>query len=125
MEDALVALGQGFLSHSENGALRAELQNGTLPVKDYFNQLLRLVYRLIFLLTVEERGLLHPDGTSDAAKALYANGYGMRRLRERSVKRSAHDRFADLWDATKMVFRGLVGGRAAPRAAGAGGHLRG
>lgn len=110
VEDALVALGQGFLSHAENSALRAELQNGTLPVKDYFNQLLRLVYRLIFLLTVEERGLLHPDGTSDATKALYANGYGIRRLRERSAKRSAHDRFADLWDATKVVCRGLATG---------------
>lgn len=110
VEDALVALGQGFLSHADNAALRAELQNGALPVKDYFNQLLRLVYRLIFLLTVEERGLLHPDGTSDATKALYANGYGLRRLRERSVKRSAHDRFADLWEATKVVCRGLAGG---------------
>ncbi len=26
------------------------------------------------------------------------------------MKRSAHDRFADLWDATKIVFRGLAGG---------------
>lgn len=110
VEEALVALGQGFLSHAENGALRAELQNGTLPVKDYFSQLLRLVYRLIFLLTVEERGLLHPDGASDATKALYADGYGIRRLRERSVRRSAHDRFADLWDATKVVCRGLAAG---------------
>ena len=110
VEDALVALGQGFLSQAENASLRAELQNGTLPVKDYFNQLLRLVYRLIFLLTVEERRLLHPEGTSDATKALYANGYGIRRLRERSVKRSAHDRFVDLWDATKVVCRGLASG---------------
>ncbi|MDC0743215.1 Eco57I restriction-modification methylase domain-containing protein [Polyangium mundeleinium] len=110
VEEALVALGQGFLAHAENQTLRADLQNGTLPVKDYFNQLLRLVYRLIFLLTVEERGLLHPDGTSDAAKALYAHGYGIRRLRERSVKRSAHDRFSDLWEATKVVCRGLAAG---------------
>lgn len=110
VEEALVALGQGFLSHAENAALRAELQNGTLPVKDYFNQLLRLVYRLIFLLTVEERGLLHPEGTSDATKVLYASGYGIRRLRERSVRRSAHDRFSDLWEATKVVCRGLAAG---------------
>lgn len=110
VEEALVALGQGFLSHVENTALRAGLQNGALSVKDYFNQLLRLVYRLIFLLTVEERGLLHPDNTSDATKALYADGYSIRRLRERSVKRSAHDRFSDLWEATKVVYRGLAAG---------------
>lgn len=110
VEEALIALGQGFLSHAENTALRTALQNGTLSVKDYFNQLLRLIYRLIFLLTIEERGLLHPDGTSDVTKALYANGYGIRRLRERSVKRSAHDRFGDLWDAAKVVSRGLAVG---------------
>jgi hypothetical protein len=110
VEDALLALGQGFVAHPENAALRAALADGSLATKDYFNQLLRLVYRLIFLLTVEERGLLHPDGADDKAKTLYAEGYGMRRLRERAVKRSAHDRFPDLWEAQKIVFRGLAAG---------------
>jgi N-6 DNA Methylase len=110
VEDALIALGQGFLAHSDNQALRAALQSGTLSTKDYFNQLLRLVYRLIFMLTVEERGVLHPDGADDVAKVLYGEGYSLKRLRERSVKRSAHDRFADLWEATKIVFRGAETG---------------
>lgn len=110
VEEALIALGQGFLSHASNQTLRANLQSGELTTKDYFNQLLRLVYRLIFLLTVEERGLLHTAETSDAVKALYAEGYGLRRLRERSLKRSAHDRFSDLWEAAKIVFRGVAAG---------------
>jgi hypothetical protein len=110
VEEALLALGQGFLSHPENYLLRSSLQSGELRGMDYFSQLLRLVYRLIFLLTVEERGLLHPDGTSAAARSLYSGGYSIRRLRERSVKRSAHDRFSDLWDATKVVLRGLAAG---------------
>lgn len=110
VEEALIALGQGFLSHLDNQALRAALQDGSLSTRDYFSQLLRLVYRLIFLLTVEERNLLHPEGTSDAAKALYAGGYALRRLCDRSVKRSAHDRFSDLWDSAKVVLRGLAGG---------------
>lgn len=107
VEDALIALGQGFLAHSDNQALRGALGTGALSPQDYFNQLLRLVYRLIFLLTVEERGVLHPDGTDEKAKALYKAGYSLRRLSERSVKRSAHDRFVDLWEATKIVFRGV------------------
>jgi hypothetical protein len=110
VEDALLALGQGFLAHPDNTALRAALADGSLGTKDYFNQLLRLVYRLIFLLTVEERGLLHPDDTSEGARRLYAEGYGLRRLRERAVKRSAHDRFPDLWEAQKIVFRGVATG---------------
>lgn len=110
VEDALVALGQGFVAHPDNGALRAALQDGTLSANAYFQQLLRLVYRLIFLLTVEERELLHPADATKPAMKLYAEGYGLRRLRERSVKRSAHDRYADLWEATKIVVRGVAGG---------------
>jgi hypothetical protein len=110
VEDALVALGQGFVAQPDNGALRAALQDGTLSANAYFQQLLRLVYRLIFLLTVEERELLHPADATKPAMKLYAEGYGLRRLRERSVKRSAHDRYADLWEATKIVVRGVAGG---------------
>jgi hypothetical protein len=110
VEDALISLGQGFLTHSDNQALRSALQSGSLSTKDYFNQLLRLIYRLIFLLTVEERGVLHPEGVNEKAKSLYATGYSLRRLRERSIKRSAHDRFSDLWEAAKIVFRGAAAG---------------
>jgi len=110
VEDALIALGQGFLAHPDNQQLRATLQSGAFSTKDYFNQLLRLVYRIIFLLTVEERGVLHAHGADEKAKSLYAAGYSLRRLRERAVKRSAHDRFADLWEATKIVFRGVADG---------------
>lgn len=86
VEDALLSLGQGFLAHPDNQELRADLRSGSLSTKDYFNQLLRLVYRLIFLLTVEERGLLHAADAREEAKRLYASGYSLRRLRDRSVK---------------------------------------
>jgi hypothetical protein len=110
VEEALLVLGQGFLAHSENSALRTALQDGSLSTMAYFQELLRLVYRLIFLLTVEERGLLHPESSEASAQRLYAEGYSLRRLRERSVRRSAHDRFFDLWEAAKIVFRGLAAG---------------
>lgn len=110
VEDALLALGNGFLSHPENAALRTALHDGSLSKEAFFQQLLRLVYRMIFLLTVEERGLLHPAGTGDDAKELYADGYGMRRLRERAVRRSAHDRYSDLWETAKIVFGGAAAG---------------
>jgi len=111
VEAALVALGTGFLSHPENSALRAALAEGRLTPAAYFQQLLRLVYRLIFLITVEERELLHPVGTAPAAAKLYADGYSLRRLRDRSVRRSAHDRHHDLWEATQIVFSGLDQGQ--------------
>ncbi len=110
VEAALVALGKGFLANPDNQPLRAALHDGKLSASEYFQELLRLVYRLIFLLTAEERDLLHPAGVADGVKARYAQGYGLRRLRDRAVKRSAHDRFGDLWEALKIVLRGVATG---------------
>lgn len=109
-EDALLLLGQGFLTHPSNQALRKSLHDGTLKKKVYFGELLRLVYRLIFLLTIEERGLLHPKGTPKDIQERYRAGYGLQRLRDRSARRAAHDRHGDLWDALKIVFHGLADG---------------
>ena len=109
-QEALKILGQGFLSHPANAKLRSALHTGDLKTDGYFGQLLRLVYRLIFLLTVEERDLLHAKTASDSARRLYADGYALRRLRDRAVRRGAHDRHGDLWEAVKIVFRGLAGG---------------
>jgi hypothetical protein len=44
VEAALLALGTGFLSHEQNLALRERVRTGTLPLTDFFGQLLRLVY---------------------------------------------------------------------------------
>ena len=107
---ALRILGQGFLSHAANRKLRTALHAGKLTKDGYFGQLLRLVYRLVFLLTVEERNLLHPRDATDSARRLYADGYGLRRLRDRAVRGSAHDRQGDLWEAVRIVFRSLAGG---------------
>ena len=109
-QQALRILGQGFLSHAANSKLRSALHAGDLTTDRYFGQLLRLVYRIIFLLTVEERDLLHSKDASGSARQLYADGYALRRLRDRAVRRSAHDRQGDLWEMVKIVFRGLAGG---------------
>ena len=109
-QEALEILGQGFLSHPANKDLRAALRKGELTTDQLFGQLLRLVYRFVFLLTVEERDLLHPKEASKTERELYADGYGLRHLRDRAVRRSAHDRQGDLWEAVRIVFRGLAGG---------------
>ena len=110
VEQALLELGTGFLAHPANTALREALANGQLKTRDYFQQLLRLVYRQIFLLTVEERGILHREDSAIGARALYAEGYALRRLRDRAVRRNAHDRHHDLWEGLKLVWRGLARG---------------
>lgn len=121
--EALITLGQGFVQDTANDALRVKLQTGVLKREDYFAQLLRLVYRFIFLFTVEERGLVpaaaqpgDDDATVQARHAaaqLYAEGYAMARLRDLALRRRAQNRHNDLWQAVRIVFRGL--GKGQPR----------
>jgi hypothetical protein len=113
VSEALLSLGSGFLAHPANHALRQSLQEGGLDKDAYFQQLLRLVYRLIFLFSVEERGLLHSRDASAAgqrARQAYAEGYAMGRLRDHCLKRRARNRYDDLWQAARIVFKGLATG---------------
>ena len=110
---ALLILGEGFIQHPANNALRNTLHNGELSKETYFQQLLRLIYRLIFIFSVEERGLLHPKDNSKAAQAArraYAEGYALARLRELCLKRRARNRFDDHWQALRIIFKGLQNG---------------
>lgn len=111
--DALLILGEGFIQHPANDALRSALHNGELSKDAYFQQLLRLIYRLIFVFSVEERGLLHPKDdskASQAARRAYAEGYAVARLRDLCLKRRARNRFDDHWQALRIVFKGLSEG---------------
>jgi hypothetical protein len=73
VEEAIVRLANGFLSHPANEA-KWRMANGEgakgegpLPAQDFYRQLLRLVYRFLFLLVAEERGLMNPNGAGGAA----------------------------------------------------------
>jgi hypothetical protein len=76
VEAALLSLGGGFLSTSDNASLRERLHSGELALPEFFGQLLRLVYRLIFLLAAEDRNLLHPPNATAAARRGFAFAEG-------------------------------------------------
>lgn len=120
--EALRALGTGFLSHPANGSLRAALQSTQdgYDRQAFFEELLRLVYRFIFLATVEDRRdrgtgerLVFAPDASEEAKSRYLAGYSLTWLRDRAVRRSQHDRHADLWQALTITFGSLAGGQSA------------
>ena len=107
---ALRQFGNGFLEHRANDGLRHALSAGEMTETGYFQELLRLVYRLLFLFTVEDRNLLiHPEASGEAQR-LYTEGYALSRLRDRALKRRHYDQYGDLWDGLRVVFRGLVRG---------------
>lgn len=112
VEAALIELGQGFIEHQANGALRQALTEGKLSRQAYFEELLRLVYRLIFLFAAEDRELLHAPAAPQAATKAYAEGYSLARLRERCMRRTAWDRHGDAWEGLKATFAALAKGEA-------------
>lgn len=61
VEQALKIFGNGFLQHPDNAALRQRFIDGQLTVSGYYRQLLRLIYRYLFLMVSEERRLVGPD----------------------------------------------------------------
>ncbi len=107
---ALRELGSGFVEHPENHALRVALRDGTLTPEGLHQQLLRLVYRLLFLFTAEERDLLHTPEATPEARALYAQGYAVARLRDRARLQRHYDHHADLWTGLMVTVRQLSRG---------------
>jgi hypothetical protein len=108
VEEALKLLGSGFLD--ANPDLRARVQSGEFPLTDYFNELLRLVYRLIFLMVAEDRDLLHTEGTAQHARDLYLKGYSLTALRRAATRRPAWDRHTDRWEGLRVTFTALAKG---------------
>jgi Eco57I restriction-modification methylase len=110
VEEALMSLGQGFLD--ENPDLREKLDSGALTDQHLFEQLLRIVYRLIFIAVTEERALIHDPEAKPATTTLYADGYGFAHMRERSTRRTLRDPHGDVWEGARILFRALDKGQA-------------
>ena len=106
--NALEQFGQGLVA--ANPDLRERLQSGALPMQALFEELLRTVYRLIFLAVAEDRDLLHPRRATRDARALYAAGYSFSFWRERSRRRVARDNHHDAWEAMKITLSALEHG---------------
>jgi len=106
VERAISELGSGFLSHPANGQLREQLRAGTLSAMVYYNQLLRLVYRLLVLFVAEDRDILfHPDAPPEM-RNLYNQYYSTAKLRYQA-DRQLSTRHADLFYGLKLVMEKL------------------
>lgn len=105
VQQAIVALGQGFME-SRNPALRQRLRDGSLNRQEYFRQLLRLVYRIIFLFVLEDRRMLHGSEATQSSRDRYFHSYSLSRLRKlaTSIPGGNH---CDLYEGVKLVMSRL------------------
>jgi hypothetical protein len=105
VEECIRRLADGFLNRPgpPNEALRQRVARGYTgynPIRPegLYRQLLKLIYRLLFLLVAEDRGLLSPD-------SVYREHYGIARLRGTVDQRAAFNEYDDLWQSLRVLWR--------------------
>lgn len=101
VEKALIQLGTGFLQHPQNEHLRQKFSNNYELV--FYRQLLRLIYRLLFLMVAESRNLLIGEDIEKAR--IYREYYSIERLRELAERPHwRREGFQDLWQGLRVTF---------------------
>jgi len=116
VESAIRSFANGLLAHPKNEALRAAIQSESLKADVFYQHLLRLIYRLLFLLVIEERNLVYPLSPSASKRDLYYRYYSLQRLRRLAEKRHLADpRKDDAWLALMACFRLFEAGGPGPK----------
>jgi type I restriction-modification system DNA methylase subunit len=115
VKESLVALGNGFLQNENNSLLRDKVLYGKLTPKDYYRQLMRIIYRLLFLMVTEERDLIYdPEDKTEVTqrfKNYYLQFYSISRLRKLSMNKYVfEEQFCDLWQGLANTFLLFEGG---------------
>ena len=106
VEKAILDFANGFLSQEGNHDLHERIQSEQLTPENYYQHLLRLIYRLLFLLVIEERGLVFPTDVKSTHREIYYRFYSLQRLRRLSERQHlANPRHRDLWLALLTTFR--------------------
>lgn len=106
VEQAIKDFANGFLCHPHNDELRNLISTGKLSAEDYYSYLLHLIYRLLFLMVIEERSLVFPTQANPKHRDIYQNYYSLQRLRRLAEKRHLADqRHHDLWLSLLTTFQ--------------------
>ena len=109
VQQAIEAFGSGFLANAANDPLQSALASGDLDAREYYRQLLRLVYRLIFLFVAEERDVLLDPAATDVEANRYRQFYAVHRLRVLADRRRGGPH-GDLWHGLRLVMSKLDDG---------------
>lgn len=100
----LEGLANGFLQHPANSELRERVSgnSGAAPLApaELYRELLRIVYRFLFLLVSEDRGLVSSD-------PIYREHYGIARLRRLVDSRAAYTNDDDIWQSLRVLWKVL------------------
>jgi len=97
VQRALIRFGNGFLHHTKNSTFRTDVGQKTVEPFEYYQQLLRIIYRFLSLMVSEERGLISDN-------ELYRQHYSITRVRNLAGTAAAYNEFEDLWASLRATF---------------------
>jgi len=97
VEESLKIFANGLLGHPRNNELRERIASNKLFARDFYRQLLRLIYRFLFLMVAEERNLITENPS-------YLEHYSIGRLRRLLETRSSWTAHDDLWLGLRTTF---------------------
>lgn len=93
---AIEVLANGFLQ----GQHLTRVQDDEAELQGFYAELMRVIYRVLFLLFAEQRGMM------PGRNSIYAREYSVSNLRERAERGEQHrDVHGDLWEGLKVTFR--------------------
>lgn len=127
VEKAIASIGSGLVFHKANQTLRLKLSSGQLLTQDFYRQILRIIYRMLFLFVAEDRGLIHPplpgeeQGKETLEAALkarrrYRDFYSIGRLRDLTLHRAGTPH-PDLWQVFQLISQFLGSDSGSPELA--------
>ena len=106
VEQSIKLFANGFLSHPDNEQLRQAIIDEDLSANEFYLYQLRFIYRLLFLMVIEERDLIFPKESPRKKKDIYYNYYSVSRIRKLSEKRYLADKkYRDVWMSLKNTFK--------------------
>lgn len=95
---AMQTIATGLLAHEKNEELRTTVASDQAHAQVLHQNLLRWVYRTLFLLVIEERGLHHNPDATLRQRRIYQDYYSLQRLRRLADRPQLADRrYSDLW----------------------------
>lgn len=108
VEKSIVLLADGFLNNRNNLEIRKQIESKELDANQLYQYLLRFIYRVLFLMVIEERDIVYPENGKDVKyyKDIYYENYSISRLRRLSEKiLFFNDKLNDLWILLRNTFK--------------------
>lgn len=106
---AMETMANGLLK--QNPAFAEAVQGRQVKAEDFYKALLRTIYRMLFLIVIEERDLVHAEPADEhdpvmRQRDIYRRYYSFARLRKLALRASYVDaRRTDLWQSLLSTFR--------------------